>query len=97
MFASGTPIEEIVPSQLTCETHPKTVDVNLETVATFETRGKVTKKHGVVEGKRRGSLVNRYVTDLDGTIRWEILIKLEKPMYVGTVEVYPVSRIPNLT
>ena len=26
----------------------------------------------------------------------EILIKLEKPMYVSTVEVFPASRIPNL-
>ena len=39
---------------------------------------------------------NQYVTELDGTIRCEILIKLEKPMYVSTVEVYPGSRIPNL-
>ena len=37
----------------------------------------------------------QYVTELDGTIRCEILIKLEKPMYVNTVEVYPASRIPN--
>ena len=95
-WLQGTPIEEIVPSQLTCETHPEIVDGNLETVATFMVRGKVTKKHGVVEGSSRGRLMNRYLTDLDGTIRCEILIKLEKPMYVSTVEVYPASRIPNL-
>ena len=95
-WLQGTPIKEIAPSRLTCETHPEIVDGNLETVATFIVRGKVTKKHGVVEGGRRGRLMNRYVTDLDGTIRCEILIKLEKPMYVSTVEVYPASRIPNL-
>ena len=38
----------------------------------------------------------QYITDLDGTIRCEIVIKLEKPTYVSTVEVYPASRIPNL-
>ena len=95
-WLQGTPIEEITASQLTCRTHPEIVDGDLETVATFEVRGKVTKKHDVVEGGRRGRLMNRYVTDLDGTIRCEILIKLEKPTYVNTVEVYPASRIPNL-
>lgn len=95
-WLQGTPIKEISPSRLTCETHPEIVDGDLETVATFEVRGKVTKKHGVVEGGRRGRLMNRYITDLDGTIRCEILIKLEKPMYVSTVEVFPASRIPNL-
>lgn len=95
-WLQGTPIKEIAPSRLTCETHPEIVDGDLETVATFEVRGKVTKKHGVVEGGRRGRLMNRYVTDLDGTIRCEILIKLEKPMYVSIVEVFPASRIPNL-
>lgn len=95
-WLQGTPITEIASSRLTCDTHPEIVDGNLETVATFIVRGKVTKKHGVVEGGRRGRLMNRYVTDLDGTIRCEILIKLEKPMYVSTVEVYPASRIPNL-
>ena len=95
-WLQGTPIEEITPSRLTCETHPEIVDGNLETVATFMVRGKVTKKHSVVEGGRRGRLMNRYITDLDGTIRCEILIKLEKPMYVSRVEVYPASRIPNL-
>ena len=99
-WLQDTPIEEIAFSQLTCETHPEMVDGNLETVGTFEVRGEVRKKYDIVEGggysfdKRFGK--SQYVTELDGTIRSEILIKLEKPMYVSSVEVYPASRIPNL-
>ena len=95
-WLQDTPIEEIAPSQLTCETHPQIVDGNLETIGIFEVRGTVKKSHGVVGGEGYFSLRNRYLTELDGTIRCEILIKLEKPMYVSTVEVYPASRIPNL-
>lgn len=95
-WLQGTPIEEITASQLTCETHPEVVDGNLETVATFAVQGTVTKKYEVVERSRRSFGRGQYITDLDGTIRCEIVIKLEKPMYVNTVEVYPASRIPNL-
>ena len=95
-WLQGKPIEEIASSRLTCETHPEIVDGNLETVGTFDVRGGVKKSHGVVGGEGYFSLRNRYLTELDGTIRCEILIKLEKPMYVSSVEVYPASRIPNL-
>ena len=95
-WLQGTPIEEITASQLTCETHPEIVDGNLETVATFSVQGTVTKKYEVVERSRRSFGRGQYITDLDGTIRCEMLIKLEKPTYVNTVEVYPASRIPNL-
>ena len=95
-WLQGIPIEEIASSRLTCDTHPEIVDGNLETVGTFDVRGGVKKSHGVVGGEGYFSLRNRYLTELDGTIRCEILIKLEKPMYVSSVEVYPASRIPNL-
>lgn len=95
-WLQDTPIEEIAFSRLTCDTHPEIVDGNLETIGTFDVRGDVKKSHGVVGGAGYFSLRNRYLTELDGTIRCEILIKLEKPMYVSTVEVYPASRIPNL-
>lgn len=95
-WLQDTPIEEIAPSQLSCETHPQIVDGNLETIAIFEVRGSVKKSHGVVGGGRHSFGRSQYVTELDGTIRSEIFIKLEKPMYVSSVEVYPASRIPNL-
>ena len=95
-WLQGTPIEEIPSSQLTCEIHPEIVDGNLETVATFAVQGTVTKKYDVVERSRRSFGRNQYTTDLEGTIRCEILIKLEKPTYVSTIEIYPASRIPNL-
>ena len=95
-WLQGTPIEEIPSSRLTCETHPEIVDGNLETAGTFEVSGTVTKKYDIVGGDTRSFGRAQYVTDLEGTIRCEILIKLDKPMYVSTVEVYPASRIPNL-
>ena len=95
-WLQDTPIEEIASSQLTCETHPEIVDGNLETVATFEVHGAVTKKYDIVGQGARSFGRGQYVTDLDGTIRCEIVVKLEKPMYVSRVEVYPASRIPNL-
>lgn len=95
-WLQDTPIEEIASSRLTCDTHPEIVDGNLETVGTFDVHGDVKKKYDIVEGETRFYGKNQYVTDLDGTIRGEILVKLEKPMYVSIVEVYPASRIANL-
>ncbi len=95
-WLQDTPIGEIASSRLNCDTHPEIVDGNLETVGTFEVRGDVRKRHDVVEGERPFFGRTQYVTELDGTIRCEILIKLEKPMYVSSIEVYPASGIPNL-
>ena len=95
-WLQDTPIEEIASSRLTCDTHPEIVDGNLETVGSFEVQGDVRKRHDIVGGERPFFGRTQYVTELDGTIRCEILIKLKKPMYVNTVEVYPASRIPNL-
>lgn len=94
-WLQDTPVEEIASSRLTCNTHPEIVDGNLETVGSFEVQGDVRKRHDIVGGERPFFGRTQYVTELDGTIRCEILIKLEKPMYVNTVEVYPASRIPN--
>ena len=95
-WLQDTPIEEIGPSQLTCETHPEIVDGNMETVATFEVQGAVTKKYDIVGQGARSFGRGQYTAELEGTIRCEIVIKLEKPMYVSSVEVYPASRIPRL-
>lgn len=95
-WLQDTPIEQIVSSRLTCDTHPEIVDGNLETVGTFEVHGDVKKQHDIVEGETRFYGKSQYVTNLGGTIRGEILVKLEKPMYVSIVEVYPASRISNL-
>ena len=95
-WLQDTPIEEIASSRLTCDTHPEIVDGNLETVGTFDVKGGVKKSLSVVEGEGHLLGRNQYVTELDGTIRCEIFIKLEKPMYVSSVEVYPASHVPNL-
>ena len=95
-WLQDTPIEQIASSRLTCDTHPEIVDGNLETLGTFEVHGDVKKQHNIVEGETRFYGKSQYVTNLGGTIRGEILVKLEKPMYVSIVEVYPASRISNL-
>ena len=77
-WLQDTPIEEIASSRLTCDTHPEIVDGNLETVATFEVHGDVEKRHEIVGGGGHSFGRSQYVTALDGTIRCEILIKLEK-------------------
>lgn len=77
-WLQGTPIEEIPVSRLTCETHPEIVDGNLETVATFAVQGTVTKKYDIVGASRRSFGREQYTTDLEGTIRCEIVIKLER-------------------
>lgn len=95
-WLQDTPIEEIASSRLTCDTHPEIVDGNLETAGIFDVNGGVRKSLTVVQGEGHLLGKNQYVTALDGTIRCEILIKLEKPMYVSSVEVYPASPIPTL-
>ncbi|MCY4569258.1 MAG: hypothetical protein OXD49_13220, partial [Candidatus Poribacteria bacterium] len=95
-WLQDTPIEEIASSQLTCDTHPEIVDGNLETIGAFDVKGDVRKRYDIVEGERPFFGRTQYVTELDGTIRCEILINLEKPMYVSSIEIYPASGIPNL-
>lgn len=95
-WLQDTPIEQIAPAQLTCKTHPEMVDGNLETVGTFGVQATVTKQYDLVECEVGSFGEGQYTTTLDGTIRCEILVKLEKPMYVSNVEVYPASRIPRL-
>ena len=95
-WLQDTPIVEITSSQLTCETHPEIVDGNLETVGTFDVQGFLRKQYRHVDDNPRSASLGGYRTEFEGTTRCELVIKLEKPMYVSTVEVYPASRIPNL-
>ena len=95
-WLQDTPIVEITSSQLTCETHPEIVDGNLETVGTFDVQGFLRKQYRIVDDNHRDPDIGGYRTAFEGTTRCELVIKLEKPMYVSTVEIYPASRIPNL-
>ena len=92
------PVVEIPSSQLSCETNPGLVDGELETISTFQVKGSVRKGYVYVDGGSgtRGNLQRQYRTEIDGTNRTEAVIKLDAPMYVAYVEVYPASRIPAL-
>ena len=95
-WLQDTPNVEIASSQLTCEPHPEIVDGNLETVGTFDVQGFLRKQYRFEDDNPRSAHMGGYRTEFEGTTRCELVIKLEKPMYVSTVEVYPASRIPNL-
>lgn len=93
-----TPIVEIPASRLSCETNPGLVDGELETISTFQVKGSIRKGYVHVGGGggTRGNLHRQYRTEIEGTNRTEAVIKLDAPMYVAYVEVYPASRIPAL-
>ncbi len=93
-----TPVVEIPSSQLSCATNPGLVDGDLETISTFKVKGSVRKGYVHVgeESGRRGNLQRQYRTEIDGTKRTDAVIKLDVPMYVAYVEVYPASRVPAL-
>lgn len=91
------PVVELPPSRLTCETNPKMVDGNLETVGTFQAYGSIRKMFfevGTVEFKANPK---SYQINHDGTLKTETLIKLDKPTYIVYIEIYPDSNIPKLS
>lgn len=92
------PIVELPASRLSCETNPGLVDGDMETISTFQVEGSIRKGYVHVGGAggSRGNLQRQYRTEIDGTNRTQAVIKLDAPMYVAYVEVYPASRIPAL-
>ena len=90
------PVAELPPSRLMCETNPKMVDGNLDTVGTFQAYGSIRKmffEEGTVEF---ASNPKSYQVNHDGTLKTETLIKLDKPTYVVYIEIYPGSDIPKI-
>lgn len=96
--ALNQPINEMIASDLTCETNPEFVDGNLETESTFAVKGFVRKAYHLHEGegRRLAYAQRRYITQVEGQRRTEAIIKLNAPTHIAYVEVYPASRqIPN--
>lgn len=92
------PVDEISASRLTCESNPEFVDGNLETESTFAVNGFIRKAYHLYEAETRrlAYAQRRYLTQVEGNRRTEAVIKLDAPIYVSYVEVYPASRrIPN--
>ena len=81
-----TPPVEISASQLTCEKNPAMVDGQLETVGIFEA-------HGIIQKGFRNQ--RQYQRQVIGNLKTETLIKLDAPMYIAYVDVYPASTIPR--
>lgn len=87
-----SPPSEISVSRLSCEKNPAIVDGDLETIAVFAASGTVLKGF-----ERRGSLQRQYRRKVVGDMKPEILIKLDAPIYIDYIDLYPGSRIPRLT
>ncbi len=93
---SNSPVVEVVPSRLSCTTNPEMVDGKLETVGTFRSKGKIRK----VFFERNSAVYNanpkKYKVILDGSLKTNTLIKLDKPTYIAYIEIHSGSDIPKL-
>ena len=93
-----SPPVEISASRLSCKENPEMVDGDLKTVGTFAPKGTIRKGF-----ERSGSVVRRqqyqrqYQRQVEGSLKTETLIKLNAPVYIDYIEVYPASTIPNFT
>ena len=92
------PTVEVEHTQLSSVTNPQLVDGNLETVSTFAVSGRIEKKYRSFYGQGRDKRFaeRRYTTQVDGSYRTYAVIKLNEPIFITYVEVYPESRIPKL-
>ena len=87
-----TPPVEIAASRLTCEKNPDMVDGDLSTVGTFRASGTIRKGF-----ERTGIRHRQYQRRVEGSLKTETLIKLDAPIYIAYLDVYPASTIPNFT
>ncbi len=86
------PLVEIPASRLTCDQNPEMVDGDLKTVGTFVAQGSIKKEFV----KKVWYAPRQYQRQVDGSLKTETLIKLDRPSYIKYVEVYPASTIRNL-
>ncbi len=92
------PIFEIAPLHLTCETNPEFVDGNIETASAFAIHGHLEKRYQTFyEGNSVSSGTRKYITQVEGSRRTFAVIKLNSPIYVSYIEIYPESRVPNVS
>ena len=93
---SNSPVSEIPPSRLFCNTNPNMVDGKLETVGTFRSNGKIRK----VFFEQNSAVYNvnpkKYKVILDGSLKSNTLIKLNKLTYIAYIEIHAGSDIPKL-
>ena len=90
------PLAELPPSRLTCETNPKMVDGNLETVGMFQAYGSIRKVFFAKNTIESAANPKGYQIRHDGTLKTDTLIKLDRPTYITYIEIYPGSNIPKL-
>ncbi|MCG9127241.1 hypothetical protein JT359_06515 [Candidatus Poribacteria bacterium] len=103
MFASiqgcailkNTPVMEVQPSRLT-SSNTKMVDGDLSTIGTFLARGKIRKRYFAPNSLQAQANTKNYQVEIDGTLKTNTLIKLDKPTYIAYVEIHAASEISKL-
>lgn len=91
----NSPVLEVQPTRLT-SSNPNMVDGDLSTIGTFLARGKIRKKYFAQRTIQAQSNPKNYQVEIEGTLKTETLIKLDKPAYIAYIEVYTASDIPKL-
>lgn len=91
----NAPVMEVQPSRLT-SSNPNMVDGDLSTIGTFLAKGKIRKKYFAPRTVQAKANRNNYQVEIDGTLKTDTLIKLDKPTYIAYIEVHTASDIPKL-
>ena len=92
----NSPVAEVPPSRLFCNTNPEMVDGRLETVSTFRSNGKIRKVFFEPNTHLYNANLKKYKVILDGSLKTDTLIKLDKPTYISYIEIHAGSDIPKL-
>ena len=93
-----SPPVEISASRLSCKENPEMIDGDLKTVGTFTPKGTIRKGFELSGSVvRRQQYQRQYQRQVEGSLKTETLIKLNAPVYIDYIEVYPASTIPNFT
>ena len=91
----NSPVKEIHPSRIT-SSNSKMVDGDLSTIGSFIPNGKILKKYFAHRSLEALSNPKNYQVEIDGTLKTNTLIKLDKPTYIAYVEIHTASDIPKL-
>ena len=92
----NSPVVQVPPSRLFCNTNPEMVDGKLETVGMFRSNGKIRKIFFEQNTVVYNANSKKYKVILDGSLRTNTLIKLDKPTYIAYIEIHAGSDIPKL-
>ena len=92
----NTPVVELDPSRLTCDTNPEMVDGDLQTAGSFRAKGSIRKLYHKEVKVGATTNIGDTQTKHDGSLKTDALIKLDRPTYVAYIEMHSGSDIPKV-